>query len=340
MAKRKQILPERSFPRKIGSMSVDGQKVSTWWFSLNSVQRSMVLSVVAHLLVAIGIWLGAFSMAENVMAKVVPELIDVEALKEQEKKRRSLIFLEVPPSIASEETPEDADHYSNNNSQAADKQEEDLSNKPKIEGLREEINRIIDNPEVATPKPPQPEPKEQPKPEEKTEPEIEPKPKPKEAETLNPIHAKSEEKPKLKIEPKPKPQRPSSLAEARRMAMITGEKMKQDGGIRKRASIEGLDAKASPFGDYDARLIAAIQDRWYKIIPTGRDVGRVVITFNLWEDGNVTDIEVERSTVSSLHSLKCERAVREPAPYDAWPNKMREIIGDDHRFVRFTFHYN
>lgn len=338
MAKRKQILPERSFPRKLGAVSVDGQKVSTWWFSLNSVQRSMVLSIVAHLLVAICIWLGAFSMAESVMAKVVPELIDVEALKKQEKKRRSLIFLEVPPSMASEETPEDADHYSNHNSQAADKQEEDLSNKPKIEGLREEINRIIDNPEAATPKPPQPEPKEQPKPEEKTEPEIEPKPKPKEAETLNPIHAKPEEKPKPKIEPKP--QRPSSLAEARRMAMITGEKMKQDGGIRQRANIEGLDAETSPFGDYDARLIAAIQDRWYKIIPTGRDVGRVVITFNLWEDGNVTDIEVERSTVSSLHSLKCERAVREPAPYDPWPNKMREIISDDHRFVRFTFHYN
>lgn len=338
MAKRKQILPERSFPRKLGAVSVDGQKVSTWWFSLNSVQRSMVLSIVAHLLVAICIWLGAFSMAESVMAKVVPELIDVEALKKQEKKRRSLIFLEVPPSMASEETPEDADHYSNHNSQAADKQEEDLSNKPKIEGLREEINRIIDNPEAATPKPPQPEPKEQPKPEEKTEPEIEPKPKPKEAETLNPIQANPEEKPKPKIEPKP--QRPSSLAEARRMAMITGEKMKQDGGIRQRANIEGLDAETSPFGDYDARLIAAIQDRWYKIIPTGRDVGRVVITFNLWEDGNVTDIEVERSTVSSLHSLKCERAVREPAPYDPWPNKMREIISDDHRFVRFTFHYN
>ena len=338
MAKRKQILPERSFPRKLGSVFVDGQKVSTWWFSLNSVQRSMVLSIVAHLLVAICIWLGAFSMAESVMAKVVPELIDVEALKKQEKKRRSLIFLEVPPSMASEETPEDADHYSNHNSQAADKQEEDLSNKPKIEGLREEINRIIDNPEAATPKPPQPEPKEQPKPEEKTEPEIEPKPKPKEAETLNPIQANPEEKPKPKIEPKP--QRPSSLAEARRMAMITGEKMKQDGGIRQRANIEGLDAETSPFGDYDARLIAAIQDRWYKIIPTGRDVGRVVITFNLWEDGNVTDIEVERSTVSSLHSLKCERAVREPAPYDPWPNKMREIISDDHRFVRFTFHYN
>ena len=122
--------------------------------------------------------------------------------------------------------------------------------------------------------------------------------------------------------------------------MISGEKMKQDGGIKNKATIEGLDAKASPFGNYDARLIAAIQDRWHNIIPSVREVGRVVVTFNLWENGEVTDIEVERSTVSSILSLKCERAVREPAPFDPWPDKMREFIGNDRRFVRFTFYYN
>ena len=106
--------------------------------------------------------------------------------------------------------------------------------------------------------------------------------------------------------------------------MLTGDKMKQDGGIRRKASIEGLDAKASPYGEYDARLIAAIQDRWYKIIPDVRDVGRVVITFTLWENGDVSDVEVERSTVSRIHSLKCERAVREPAPYDPWPAEMQK----------------
>ncbi len=130
------------------------------------------------------------------------------------------------------------------------------------------------------------------------------------------------------------------MAEARRMAMISGEKMKQNGGLRNKATIEGLDAKASPFGNYDARLIASIQDRWHNIIPSVREVGRVVVTFNLWENGEVTDIEVERSTVSSILSLKCERAVREPAPYDPWPDKMREVIGNDRRLVRFTFYYN
>ena len=118
--------------------------------------------------------------------------------------------------------------------------------------------------------------------------------------------------------------------------------MKQDGGIKKRATIVGLDAKASPFGDYDARLIAAIQNRWNQIldqyyIPS---VGQVVLTFNLWSDGKVTNVQVERSTVNTILALKCERAVKEPSPYAPWPEKMHDEIGSDRRFVRFTFYYN
>ena len=107
--------------------------------------------------------------------------------------------------MATEEAPEDADHYSNNNSQAADKQDENDTNKPKIEGTQTEIKRIIDNAPLPKPKPPEPKPEEQPR--EKTEPTVEskPKPKPKLAESLNPVQAKPEQKPQPKVEPKPKP---------------------------------------------------------------------------------------------------------------------------------------
>ena len=136
--------------------------------------------------------------------------------------------------------------------------------------------------------------------------------------------------------------RPRTVAEAKQLAMIQGEKKKQDGGVRKRATIAGFDAKASPFGDYDARLIAAIQTRWNQIldqyyIPS---VGEVVLTFNLWADGKVTNVQVERSTVNTILALKCERAVTERAPYAPWPEKMHNEIGIDRRFVRFTFYYN
>jgi len=44
--------------------------------------------------------------------------------------------------------------------------------------------------------------------------------------------------------------------------------------------------------------------------------------------------------VDDLLSLKCRRAVQEPAPYAPWPEKMYDEIGSDRRFVRFTFYYN
>ena len=96
---------------------MDRQKVSNWLFSLNSIQRSLLLSLLIHMLVALGILLGAFPVVEKMMAAVVPELIDLEALEMQQRKRQqSVIFLEVPASMASEDAPEDSKYYSTQNS--------------------------------------------------------------------------------------------------------------------------------------------------------------------------------------------------------------------------------
>ncbi|MBC8242935.1 MAG: hypothetical protein H8E20_00955 [Verrucomicrobia bacterium] len=315
-------------------MSVERQKVSNWWFSLNSIQRSFLLSLLIHLTAALGYLLGAFPKVEKMMAAVVPDLIDFEALEQQQRERqRSVIFLEVPADMASEEAPEDTEFYSNQNSKAADEQSEKETEKPKIDGTQDKVPRIVDSKPATPAKPPEPEPEPEPKP-------PAPKPKPPKAETLNPIQAKPEPTPEP--EPEPKPRRPRTVAEAKQLAMIQGEKMKQDGGVKKRATIVGLDAKASPFGDYDARLIAAIQNRWNQslnlhYVPS---VGQVVLTFNLWSDGKVTNVQVERKTVDELLALKCKIAVEDPAPYEPWPEKMLDEIGSDRRFVRFTFYYN
>ena len=317
-------------------ISVDRQKVSNWWFSLNSIQRSLLLSLLIHMLVALGILLGAFPVVEKMMAAVVPELIDLEALeKQQQKRQQSVIFLEVPASMASEEAPEDSKYYSTQNSRAADEQSEKETPQPKIEGTQDKVPRIIDSKPASLAKPTPPEPK-------PPTPEPKPKPPPLKAETLNPIVAKPEPKLEPKPEPEPKPRRPRTVAEAKQLAMVQGQKMKQDGGVKKRATIVGLDAKASPFGDYDARLIAAIQNRWNQILDQYYlpSVGQVVLTFNLWSDGKVSNVQVERSTVNTILALKCERAVKEPSPYAPWPEKMHDEIGSDRRFVRFTFYYN
>jgi len=316
-------------------MSMNRHKVNDWWFSLDSIQRSFLLSLLIHLAAALAYLLGAFPKVEKLMAAVVPELIDLEALEQQRERQRSVIFLEVPSNMASEEAPEDSKYYSNQNSKAADEQTEKETPQPKIDGTQEKVPRIVDSKPTPPPKPPEPERKSEPKPKPPK-----PEPAPPKVETLNPIQAKPEPKPQPK--PEVKPRRPRTVAEAKQLAMIQGEKMKQDGGVKKRATILGIDAKASPFGDYDARLIAAIQNRWNQILDLHYvpSVGRVVLTFNLWSDGKVTNVQIERSTVSSILALKCERAVKEPSPYEPWPEKMRDEIGSDRRFVRFTFYYN
>ena len=276
--------------------------------------------------------MGAFPVAEKMMASVIPDLIDFEALEQQQRKRqRSVIFLEVPPNMASENAPEDSKYYSNQNSEAADEQTEKETPQPKIDGTQEKVPRIVDSKLTPPTKPAEPKSEPKPKP-------TKPEPAPSKAETLNPIQTKPKPEPK----PEPKPRRPRTVAEAKQLAMVQGQKIKQEGGVKKRATIVGLDAKASPFGDYDARLIAAIQNRWNQILDLHYtpSVGRVVLTFNLWSDGKVTNVQIERSTVNTILALKCERAVKEPSPYEPWPEKMRDEIDSDRRFVRFTFYYN
>ena len=127
-------------------MSVDRQKVSNWWFSLNSIQRSLLLSLLIHSIIALGILLGAFPVVEKMMAAVIPELVDLEALEMQQRKRQqSVIFLEVPASMANEDAPEDSKFYSTQNSRAADEQTEKETTQPKIEGTQDKVPRIIDS---------------------------------------------------------------------------------------------------------------------------------------------------------------------------------------------------
>ena len=42
--------------------------------------------------------------------------------------------------------------------------------------------------------------------------------------------------------------------------------MKQDGGVKRQRLSPSLDTRATPFGEYDAALIAAVQSRWYDLL--------------------------------------------------------------------------
>ena len=57
--------------------------------------------------------------------------------------------------------------------------------------------------------------------------------------------------------------RPRTLAEAKaRQQIAPGEKMKQDGGVKRRLDVDpSFDAIATPFGEYDREVIEAIRTR-------------------------------------------------------------------------------
>jgi outer membrane biosynthesis protein TonB len=143
----------------------------------------------------------------------------------------------------------------------------------------------------------------------------------------------------------PKPERPRTIRQALAQMQpnqLAGEKMLQDGGVRRHAEIASLDTKATPFGAYDAALVEAISQRWFTLLDQ-RDYasdsrGKVVLQFVLHYDGRVTGMDMAENSVGDVLGLICQKAVLDPAPFAVWPSDMRRTLGDV-RHIRFTFYY-
>src|SRR5262249_32857336 len=130
----------------------------------------------------------------------------------------------------------------------------------------------------------------------------------------------------------PKP-RTVQEAKARLEAnQLPGQKMKQEGGVLRNLKMDSLDAKATPYGDYDYRLVRAIQSYWYHLLDEQNYAadyrGKVVIRFHLHYDGNVTEVMVVESTAGAIPSYLCESAIEKPKPFARFPAEMRSAVGD------------
>jgi hypothetical protein len=114
--------------------------------------------------------------------------------------------------------------------------------------------------------------------------------------------------------------------------------------VKRLSLVSSLDVKATPFGQYDAAFIAAVQRCWYQLIDEhgyGRaSSGHVVLTFRLKFDGKISNMKVVESTVGDLLALVCVRAIEKPSPYAPWPSDLRRMQPGDYREVQFTFYYN
>ena len=311
--------------------------------------QAFVISLAVHLLLfatfRIGNRQGWWQKVHLPIWLVTAKQSLADVLKEMKKSQAAerevpLLFVDVNPAQASAEPPKSAKYYSDKNSIAANPDADKETAIPKINGTQ---NQIVKTEEVPRTKafPLQPTPP---------------------APRVEPVE---ESKPKLALAPgdltlaKPaeivrrddgqgKESRPrtiqQALARQQQRVGLAGEKMKQDGGVKRRALESSLDVQATPFGAYDAAIIDAVQRRWYYLLDSrdfARDrTGKVMLEFRLNYDGRITDMKVAENTVDELLCLLCQKAVMDPAPYAAWPSDLRRLVGADYREVRFTFFYN
>ncbi len=259
--------------------------------------------------------------------------------KEKEQQEVPLLFVDVSPVQETTEPPKDAKFYSSRNSQAANPEVGKEADIPKITGTQERVVKTEDVPrqKVFTPLQPALPAPVTPKPQEAVK--ARPAMTPGDLTMAKPGDAVRKDEGQA-----PRP-RPRTIAEAlaRKSPSIPGEKMKQEGGVKRHLEIASLDAKATPFGAYDAALVEAIAQRWYSLLDQ-RDYasdaqGKVVLQFQLHYDGRITDVAIAQNTAGDMLGLICEKAVRDPSPYAAWPTEMRRMMGET-RNIQFTFYYN
>ena len=301
------------------------------------------------------------------VTKALQPKLDAAELRKQELAAGHevpLLFVEVDPAAIAPEPPKDAKYYSAKNSVAANPDIQLDTPKPKLDGSQTKVPRTSSAPR-SKPMPLQPAPTPPPK----EEPPSPPPPKAEEAPKplVRPETAMMDVKPEGGPSPgdlsltKPEKQpgaaprpaakepiqearvRPRTLADARQQKGLPGERMKQEGGVKRRALMSSLDVKATPFGSYDAEIIAAIQQRWYDLLDTYRGVprtGKVVLDFHLMTDGRITHLKMVENGVSEMLELYCEKAILDPSPYRPWPTELRRLIKGGYREVRFTFYYD
>jgi hypothetical protein len=253
-----------------------------------------------------------------------------------------LMFVDVSPAQAVPEPPKNPKGYSDRNSVAANPQATKITDMPKITGKQTEVVRTADAPREKF-VPLQPAPPAQPPQLEQVEQKPKPAYTPGDLVMAKPAPAPRKDEGDAE---EAKPSRPRTVKEALARLQnnrLPGEKMKQDGGVPRRALDPGFDVAASPFGAYDRALIEAVSQRWYSLLDQNDYVsnsrGKVVVHFRLHPDGRITEVSVAENTAGEMLGLLCERAILDPQPFASWPADMRRLLGST-RSIQFTFYYN
>ena len=321
-------------------MAGTGEKVDSLRLNRFETKRlvwALVLSLAAHFLVWGGYELGKKTglwQRWHWPARLQPAQKKVPPPVVQESE--PIIFLDVDPDQVSPDAPKNAKYYSAKNSRAANPDADRDSNQPKLTGKQTDVPKTKDVPRTPNSKPqPTPEP-----------------PSPQKEQQTATATPKPTEQPgdmklaKLDVSPEKKelPEKPRTLTEARAQQQMLRPSMamQQDGGAKKRL-VQAFDSKSTAFGEYDAKIVEAISQRWYDLLDSQKFAqdrsGKVTLKFRLNYNGTITDMTVLQNTVGDLLGYVCQQAVTDPTPYEAWPSDMRRAIGANFREITFNFYY-
>jgi len=297
-----------------------------------------------------------------------PMLKAPDEIKIKPEQQMPMLFIEVDPSKAVQEAPENTKFYAAQSTLASNPDSKIDSELPKIDGKQTKITRAFDA-ERTKPKPIPVLPSPPPQAKIEAQPNTEPMDKPHQLamqqvkgefskQKQNPAEEMKKEPGDLdqkipaqnppqesqpEIKPVPRP-RPASLAEAKLREgsnISPGEKMKLEGGVADISRDFSFAAKGTPLGEYEARMIDAIRNKWYALLEDrpGRPHGHVTIEFYLYPNGAVRNVKITEQDVGELYSYLCQSAVSSPAPYEKWPADVRAAIGAEYHYIRFNFYY-
>jgi len=344
-------------------------------FSRRESER-VIVALLVSLLTHLAIW-GAYHTGEKLgwwqkmhlpvwlqpMAKKFP--LQAQTTHDSEP----TMFVDV--SHADADAPAKPKYYSNKNSRAANADTAN-ANAPKINGRQTNVPKTEDVlkpvPKASNPPTPEAKPKAPPKPDatpqlaklQPTMPPLSPKavtrsetPPPPQTPGETALRKPHTNTPALTPAPTTQPAaasvpaeppRPRTLKQAlAQRDQIPGPQMQQAGGVAKRALWSSLDAKATPFGDYDAAIIEAVTQRWYDLLDNHRyaqdRTGKVMLRFKLKPDGSIIEMQTLENTVGQMLGYLCQEAIEEAAPFAKWPPDMSRMIGANYRDITFTFYY-
>jgi hypothetical protein len=314
--------------------------------SLNLLIRALVISLLIHFL-AFGTWKYGqghgwwqrsdlprwLQLAQANLVKKIAKNIP----QRSQSVPPQLVFVDVDPSLAVAEAPKNAKFTSSANTVASStkKAEDDL---PEIKGAQDKILKTTDNSKTKPEPAPQPL---QPTPKHIAE---KPSPPPKQYVPGDLAIAK----PNTNFnkgksgQPEAAPhQRPRTVAEAKALRGITGEKMKHEGGSSHVDNHSSLDVRSTVTGAYDRIFIDAVQSRWDFLLEDqpSTPVGEVRLEFKLHYDGRITDMKMPHNGVDAFFALLCQKAILDNSPYARWTPEMRRELAGDTREVTFTFYY-